>query len=79
MSHFSYDVALLEQTSEKVYIRTLDETTLPSSSCREKYLPLEPLLVGLRLIKLPEEIENIRRAITVTKLAHEEVRANIKP
>ena len=75
MSHFSHDVVSLEQTSEKVYIRTIDEAIVASLSVsyEEKSLPLEPLLVGLRLIKLPEEIEKIRRAITVTKLAHEEV------
>ena len=46
MSDFSGEVALLEQTSEKVYIRTIDEAIVASLSVsyEEKSLPYEKRL-----------------------------------
>ena len=46
---------------------------------KEKLRPLEPLLMPLRMIKMPEEIENIRKAISITHEAYDKIRANIKP
>ncbi len=49
--------------------------TLPSA----KLTPLENILREIRLIKSPEEIENIRQAITITKVAYQKIRTVIEP
>ena len=49
------------------------------SKIQEKLVPLNPILDELRIIKTPEEIENIRQAIRVTCEAYNKIRANIKP
>jgi Xaa-Pro aminopeptidase len=46
---------------------------------KEKILSPEALLRPLRMIKLPEEIEKIREAIRVTKIAHDHIRTIVKP
>lgn len=45
----------------------------------EKIQSLDPFLRELRLIKLPEEIENIRQAIAITQVAYEKIRTVIEP
>lgn len=42
-------------------------------------LSLDPLLKSLRMTKIPEEVEYIREAIRVTKIAHDLVRDSIRP
>ncbi len=46
---------------------------------KEKILSPEMLLKTLRMIKLPEEIEKIREAIRVTKMAHDYIQTIMKP
>lgn len=46
---------------------------------KERMLSLDPLLKSLRMIKIPEEVEYIREAIRVTKIAHDLVRDSIRP
>jgi len=41
--------------------------------------PLEPLLLGLRMIKQPEEMEEIRRAVAITRSAFLRVLKKVKP
>jgi Xaa-Pro aminopeptidase len=46
---------------------------------KEKILSFDPILKPLRMIKLPEEIEKMREAIRITKIAHDFVRDSLKP
>ena len=72
------DIRALAERSRQIYTRAYASRRGWSHS-REKHISLEPLLRELRMTKLPEEIDAIREAIRVTKLAHDHIRTSIEP
>jgi Xaa-Pro aminopeptidase len=79
--YFQSDIKALADTSEKIHIRSVDTGDIfhGFGKYSAKYVLLEPFLAKLRLIKLPEEIEKIRQAISITHEAYRTIRDFIKP
>ncbi len=79
MKSWKEDLRSYSAWSQKIYIREQDERNIFSGfqKYREKFTTLD--LSELRLIKLPEEIEKIRKAISITHEAHRVIRDFIRP
>lgn len=77
------DIRPLEALKKDIKKYTQEVKTIYTRESRgfpkEKILSPEILLKSLRMIKLPEEIEKIREAIRVTKIAHDYIRTVMKP
>lgn len=79
MQYWKSDIESFAQVAENIYIREQDEKNIARgfSKFREKYRTLD--LTQLRLIKLPEEIENMRKAISITHDAYCAIKNSIRP
>jgi Xaa-Pro aminopeptidase len=84
MKDMKKDLQEFSRNAEYIYTRDGTRSPLKKESKRgvllpkEKILSLDPLLVSLRMIKIPEEIEKMREAIRVTRVAHDLVRESLR-
>ena len=90
LSELSYFIKDYHERNKKVYLQTTvnrDFIPMPGEKMKRKvklkkrieFVCIKPLMQEMRLVKEPEEIELIKKAISITKLAYQKVLKTIKP
>jgi len=90
LSELSYFIKDYHERNKKVYLQTTvnrDFIPMPGEKMKRKvklkkrieFVCIKPLMQEMRLVKEPEEIELIKKAISITKLAYKKVLKTIKP
>jgi Xaa-Pro aminopeptidase len=78
-SEWKNDIENFSKKSDTISIRECDQKNIVRwfQKFKDKFRPLEPELLPLRMHKTEEEIEKMKRAIEITKIALDEVRNNM--
>lgn len=78
-SEWKNDIENFSKKSDTISIRECDQKNIFRwfQKFKDKFRPLEPELLPLRMHKTEEEIEKMKRAIEITKIALDEVMKNM--
>jgi Xaa-Pro aminopeptidase len=81
LAFFRKDVEELAKSVRSIYLRQIDKGHIYRGFGKysDIFTTLEPLMRDIRIIKLPEEIEKIRKAISITHEAYRVISDVIRP